>query len=108
MCPEIYLIYCTCPDRNTADTLARHLVSEGLAACVNMIPNLISTYTWQGQLETAEECLLLIKAKKDNYPAIETALRNHHPYELPEIIAVAVERGLPDYLHWINACRTAK
>jgi periplasmic divalent cation tolerance protein len=107
MLPEIQLIFCTCPDRHTAETLARCLVTDGLAACVNIIPNLLSIYTWQGQVESAEECLLLIKARKDNYSAIETALRHHHPYDLPEIIAIAVQQGLPDYLHWINACPIA-
>lgn len=104
----IQLILCTCPDRNTAETLGRLLVSEGLAACVNIAPNLVSIYSWQGQIETAEECLMLIKARQDNYPAIETAIRKHHPYDLPEIIAVSVQQGLPEYLHWINTCSTAK
>jgi periplasmic divalent cation tolerance protein len=102
------IIFCTCPDRNTAEALARLLVSNQLAACVNIVANLISIYSWQGQIESAEECLLLIKAHQDNYPAIETALRQHHPYALPEIIAVAIQQGLPDYLHWINTCTPAK
>ncbi len=104
----IQLILCTCPDRNTAENIARLLVTDGLAACVNIVPNLVSIYTWQGQVESAEECLLLIKAREDNYPAIETAIRCHHPYDLPEIIAVPVQQGLPEYLHWINSCPTAK
>lgn len=104
----IQLILCTCPDRNIAETLARLLVTDGLAACVNIVSNLVSIYTWQGQVESAEECLLLIKAREDNYQAIETTIRLHHPYDLPEIIAVPVQQGLPEYLHWINSCPTAK
>jgi periplasmic divalent cation tolerance protein len=108
MLPAIHLIFCTCPDRNTAEMLARLLVTDELAACVNIVPNLTSIYSWQGHLESAEECLLLIKARQDNYPAIETTLRKHHPYDLPEIIAIAVQQGLPEYLHWINACPPTK
>lgn len=98
------LIFCTCPDKDTATTLARLLVEDGLAACVNIVPGITSVYSWQGQIESAEEHLLLIKAHKDRYPAIESTLRAHHPYQLPEIIAVNIERGLPDYLHWIDSC----
>jgi periplasmic divalent cation tolerance protein len=98
------IIFCTCPDKDTATTLARLLVESRLAACVNIMPGLTSVYSWQGQIESAEEHLLLIKAHKDHYQAIETILRTHHPYQLPEIIAVNIERGLPDYLHWIDSC----
>jgi periplasmic divalent cation tolerance protein len=104
----IQLIFCTCPDRHTAETLARKLVNEGLAACVNILPNVLSIYHWQGQLEISEEQLLLIKAREDHYLRIEKALKDHHPYEVPEIIAVPVQQGLPAYLEWINSCPPAK
>ncbi len=102
------IIFCTCPDKNTAENLARLLVAGHVAACVNILPGLTSIYTWQGQIESAEEHLLFIKAHKDYYQAIETTLRKHHPYELPEIIAVSIERGLPEYLHWIDSCHSSK
>jgi periplasmic divalent cation tolerance protein len=101
---DTQLIFCTCPDRQVAEKLAHLLVANQLAACVNIVPNLVSIYRWQGQIETAAECLLLIKAPSRQYSAIENALRSHHPYELPEIIAVPIQQGLPDYLQWILAC----
>lgn len=105
---EIELVFCTCPDRNSAETIAKLLVTNGLAACVNIVPHLTSIYSWQGQIESTEECLLLIKTPKDNYPALESLIHSHHPYDLPEIITVAVQQGLPDYLHWIHSCSTTK
>lgn len=98
------LILCTCPDRNTSEKIAKRLVKDRLAACVNIMPGLTSIYTWQDRLETAEEHLMLIKSTKERYPAIEQAIRELHPYELPEIIALPIEQGLPDYLNWIDTC----
>ncbi|MCW8889445.1 MAG: divalent-cation tolerance protein CutA [Sedimenticola sp.] len=98
------LIYCTCPDRESADRIAGHLVSERLAACVNITAPIVSVYTWQGKLETTDEYLLLIKTSRSRYTALEQALLSVHPYELPEIIAVPIEQGLPAYLHWIDEC----
>jgi periplasmic divalent cation tolerance protein len=102
------IIFCACPDKDTAEKIARLLVSSNEAACVNILPGITSIYTWKGQIESAQEHLLLIKAHKDHYQAIETALRVYHPYELPEIIAVPIERGLPEYLHWIDSCHSLK
>lgn len=97
---------CTCPDKNTAEKIAHLLVNDKLAACVNIVPGITSVYRWQEQTESAQEYLLLIKANKSSYPAIETTIKKHHPYELPEIIAVPVENGLPEYLHWIDSCHS--
>lgn len=102
------IILCTCPDKDIAEKLARLLVASNKAACVNILPGITSVYTWKCQIESAQEHLLLIKAHKDQYQAIETALRDHHPYELPEIIAVPIDRGLPEYLHWIDSCHSSK
>lgn len=102
------LILCTCPDRDTADKIARLLVTGQLAACVNILPGILSVYTWQGQVESAQEHLLLIKSSKDRYRALEAAIRDNHPYDVPEIIAVPVEAGLPEYLHWIDSCLSLK
>ncbi|WP_428608511.1 divalent-cation tolerance protein CutA [Sedimenticola sp.] len=98
------LIYCTCPDQASADRIAGHLVSQRLAACVTMTAPVKSVYTWQEKLETAEEYLLLIKTTRARYPELEQAILSLHPYELPEIIAVPVQQGLPAYLHWIDEC----
>ncbi|TAN70560.1 MAG: divalent-cation tolerance protein CutA [Methylobacter sp.] len=102
------IIFCTCPDKDTAEKIARLLVMNNEAACVNILPGITSIYAWKGRIESAQEHLLLIKAHKDHYQAIEITLRDHHPYELPEIIAVPIERGLPEYLHWIDSCHSLK
>ncbi len=102
------IIFCTCPNKDTAEKLARLLVSGSSAACVNILPGIMSIYRWNEQIETDEECLLLIKAHIDNYSAIETIIHDHHPYELPEIIAVSITNGLPEYLQWITSCHSSK
>lgn len=93
---------------DTAENIARLLITDNQAACVNILPGITSIYKWKGEMESAQEHLLLIKAHKDFYQAIESTLREHHPYELPEIIAVSLERGLPEYLHWIDSCHSLK
>ena len=100
------IILCTCPDQDTAENIARLLVSDRLAACVNILPGVTSIYRWHDKIESAQEHLLLIKAHKTAYQAIETRIKMHHPYELPEIIAVPIENGLPKYLHWIDSCHS--
>jgi periplasmic divalent cation tolerance protein len=102
------IIFCTCPDRATAENIARLLVTTQHAACVNILPGITSIYSWKDRIESAEEHLLLIKAHKDHYQAIEAAVRDNHPYEVPEIIAVPVESGLPEYLNWIDSCHCSK
>jgi periplasmic divalent cation tolerance protein len=92
------------PDRGTGLRLAKSLVDQGLAACVNLSAPITSVYRWEGKCETAEEVLLLIKTTQQAYQALEAALLNLHPYELPEIIAVPVEQGLAGYLDWVEQC----
>jgi periplasmic divalent cation tolerance protein len=98
------LILCTCPDKDTAKKLAHLLVAEKLAACVNILPGITSVYSWEEKIETVQEHVLLIKSNKQHYTSIEAALFKHHPYEVPEIIALPIERGLPEYLDWMTAC----
>lgn len=102
------IIFCSCPDRECAEKIAQLLVREHLAACVNIIPGITSVYTWQGQIESAQEHLLLVKAQQDYYALIESKIRHHHPYEIPEIIALPIEAGLPEYLQWIDSCHSLK
>ncbi|MCB1867401.1 MAG: divalent-cation tolerance protein CutA [Gammaproteobacteria bacterium] len=104
MSTDLLLVYCTCPDSASAETISRKLVERGAAACVNAIPGVSSTYIWQGTIETSEEILLLIKSSSAQYPELERIIVSLHPYELPEIIAVSLDRGLPDYLHWVKQC----
>jgi len=102
MTSEALLVYCTCPDDATANTLAELLVSKQLAACVNIINGIQSVYAWQGKVDFSDEALLLIKTTTSAYEALQNVLREQHPYELPEIVAVSVTAGLPAYLEWIN------
>ena len=95
------LVYCTCPDAATADRLARAVVEARLAACVNALPSVRSTYRWKAQVEQADEVLLLIKTTADRLDALTARLRELHPYELPEVLAVQASAGLPEYLDWV-------
>lgn len=98
------LILCTCPDLQTSEALAKQLLADKLAACVNILPGLTSVYEWQGTVETAQEHLLMIKSQRQRFAAIEAAIKRLHPYQLPEIIAVAIEDGSSEYLKWIDSC----
>ena len=95
------LVLTNCPDEESANAIALALVEERLAACVNILPRVQSVYRWQGAVESATEIPLFIKSTATNYPALEAAIRNRHPYQVPEIIALPVQRGLPAYLDWI-------
>lgn len=99
----VLLALCTCPDEATAARIARALVEERLAACVNRLPGVRSTYRWQGAVHDDAEVLLLIKTTTDRLPALRERLPALHPYELPELIAVEVAGGLPAYLDWVAA-----
>lgn len=99
---DALLVLNTCPDVDTATRIANQLVTERLAACVNVIPGLQSIYIWNSVLENNSECLLLIKTRRDAYTALEQRIFELHPYELPEVIAVSVEAGLAGYLSWIQ------
>jgi len=99
---EILLVITNLPDETSAARLARHLIDERAAACVNQLAPCTSTYRWQGNIESATEVPLLIKTTQAAYPRLEKLIRVVHPYELPEIIAVPVTAGLPAYLSWID------
>ena len=97
------LVLTNVPDRAVAERLADTLVANNLAACVNILAPCRSVYRWKGAVQHDEEHPLLIKTTAERYGALEAALRAGHPYELPEIIAVPIERGLPAYLDWVAA-----
>ena len=101
------IILCTCPDQTIAERIAETVVGERLAACVNIVPGLTSIYRWQGQVQRDAELLLIIKTRSARYPALEARIRELHPYEIPEIIALPVQAGLAAYLHWITASTEA-
>jgi len=96
------LVLNTCPDMHSAEDLARFLIESSLAACVNILPAGRSLYRWQGELHEEAECVLLIKTTHDAWPCLREALRERHPYELPEILAVPVVAGLDGYLKWLG------
>ena len=99
---DALLVYCTCPDDATANQLAEMLISKQLAACVNIVAGIQSVYAWQGKIEMSNETLLMIKTTETTYEDLQAAIRDKHPYELPEIVAVSITTGLPAYLEWIN------
>lgn len=99
-----FVIVACPPDRATA--IATALVEQRLAACVSVQPGWRSVYRWRDAIESADESLLLIKTRAECYPALESAVRSLHPYELPEIVGFDASSGLPDYLGWIRDCTT--
>src|SRR5512134_842252 len=100
---DAILVITNLPDRDSALGVAERLVTERLAACVNLLGECTSVYRWKGELERAAEVTLLIKTRAALYSRVEAAIRAQHPYELPEIVAVPISAGLPGYLQWIAA-----
>ena len=98
---DVLLVISSFPDRDTAVTVARELVERRLAACVNVQSPCESVYRWEGRLETAGEIPVFMKTTRERYAALEAMLRDVHPYEVPEIIALPVTAGLPAYLDWV-------
>jgi periplasmic divalent cation tolerance protein len=96
------LVLTQMPDRDSARALARALVELRLAACVTLGAAVESLYHWRGEIETAQEVPVIVKTRSEAYAAVEQAIRDRHPYELPEIVAVPITDGLPAYLDWID------
>ena len=101
MIDNVLIVLTNCPDTEVADRLARTLVEQRLAACVNRLPAVNSVYRWQGAVERAIEVPLLIKSTRERLPEIQEVIRALHPYEVPEIVAIPVVAGLPAYLRWV-------
>lgn len=97
------LVLTNLPDEASAHALASRLVAARVAACVNILAPCRSVYRWQGKVEDATEVPLLIKTTAARYAALEAEIRAHHPYELPEVIALPITQGLPEYLQWVAA-----
>ena len=95
------LVITNLPDRDAAMKLAAGIVGERLAACVNVLAGCTSVYRWKGAVEEAQEVPVLIKTNGARYSELELAIRRLHPYEVPEIIALRVADGLPEYLAWV-------
>ncbi len=96
-------VFTTVNSRDAAETIARGLVEAHLAACTQIVGPIQSTYWWQGEVVRDEEYLILIKTRHDLYGQVEEWIKAHHPYTVPEILAVPVTAGNPDYLRWLDA-----
>jgi len=99
---EVLLVLTNAPDRATAERIAEALIAKNVAACVNILAECTSIYRWEGKIDRTQEIPLLIKTTRTAYSHLENVLRELHPYELPEIIAVPVTTGLPTYLTWVT------
>jgi len=99
--PEVIMVITNLPDRASAERIATSLVTAGVAACVNIMAECSSVYRWQGIIQHTDEIPMFIKTTRAAYPQLEGALRKLHPYELPEIVALPVDAGLPEYLNWV-------
>jgi periplasmic divalent cation tolerance protein len=99
---DVVVILSTAPDKDTATRLARGLVKHNLAACVNIVPAIRSIYRWQGALQDDAEVLMVIKSTHSAFADLEAWLLEHHPYDVPEILALPVEKGSGPYLDWVS------
>ncbi|MGD2218424.1 MAG: divalent-cation tolerance protein CutA [Gemmatimonadales bacterium] len=97
------LVLVTAPDGECAEALARRLLEERLVACVNIVPGLRSLYWWEGAVQTSDEVLMLLKARRSDIDALTERVRGLHPYEVPEVIAADISGGLRAYLDWLGA-----
>lgn len=105
--PTHVMVTTTTAERANAEAIASRLLGERLAACVQILP-IESRYVWEGRIERGTELLLLIKARADDYPLIERAIRDVHAYEVPQITAVALDAGSAAYLSWIDEVTTRR
>lgn len=92
----------TCPDRRSAQRIASALVEARLAACINLVPGVISIFRWEGRLQKSSEILLIVKSSTRSFPALVKAVRHLHPYTVPEIIRLPIAAGFPAYLKWLK------
>jgi periplasmic divalent cation tolerance protein len=99
---EVLVVLVTAPSLADGQAIARALVSERLAACVNVVPGVRSVFFWEGQLQEEDEALLLIKTRRARYEALQRRILGLHPYSVPEVLALPVEAGSPRYLAWVG------
>jgi len=96
------VIFCTTPDMDCAKKIAHFLVEKKLAACCNILPEIKSVYSWEGQLKQDDELLIVIKTNLNNFNDIEDGIKKLHPYDVPEIISIDITAGSNEYLSWIS------
>jgi periplasmic divalent cation tolerance protein len=98
---EAVLVLITVPSREEAEKIARRVVEDRLAACVNIIPQVRSLFSWEGKLSQEDEVLLVVKSRRSRFPELAGTVKELHSYSVPEIIAIPVLEGTADYLQWI-------
>ena len=99
----LYLVHTTLEDEAQARKLARRLVDAHLVACAHIHPPCESVFPWEGRIETAREVVLTLKTSQARWPSVKAWLNEHHPYDVPEVLAMPICDGLPDYLRWADA-----
>ena len=99
---EHCIIYITAGSKEEADKLSRGLVEEKLAFCVNTVPGIQSTYQWEGKIHVDDEILLIVKTRQDRYETLEQWVKQNHSYDVPEIISLPIQKGLPEYVQAID------
>jgi periplasmic divalent cation tolerance protein len=104
---QALVVLITAPSAETATTLARALVDERLAACVNVVPSVTSVFAWEGKREEVTEALLVVKTRPERYAALQERVLALHPYSVPEVLALPVENGSPAYVQWVRETVTS-
>lgn len=99
---QVLIALSTCPSQDIAQKIAQSLVEKHLVACVNIVPNVQSVYRWQGEVQSDNEVLMVMKTTRYQFDALQNSLTELHPYELPELIGVSVSAGLNAYLEWVQ------
>lgn len=99
---ETLTLLCTCPDEETAERLARGMVENRHCACVNILPNVRSIYGWDGEVNDRQEVMMIIKTTSAHFFVIENWLEEHHPYDVPELVALKAEHVADSYLQWLR------
>lgn len=96
------MVFVTCPNNKVAENIANILLKKKLAACVNIIPKIKSLYWWEGKVEKGNEILIIIKTKSELFKKVENEVKRNHPYKVPEIVSVKIDKGFKKYLNWIE------
>jgi periplasmic divalent cation tolerance protein len=97
------VVLSTCASEQEGEKLARMLLEARVAACVNVVPRVRSFYHWKGALETADECLLVIKSTRGLFAALRAVLEQGHSYEVPEVVALQIVEGSENYINWLDS-----
>ncbi len=97
------IVNCTTSSKVNAMEISEYLIENKLAACVNIVPGVISVYKWEGKIVEGQEFLMIIKTKESLFRKVEKAISERHEYELPEIVATPIKKGNRDYLKWLRS-----